>query len=107
MIKQDFYIANIIARHLSGEITPEESVQLESWRKEDSAHEALFQKICSKENLKKHVEKGVSFDVATGWLEVQKRIRKSNNRERMMKNTPLCRCCFSPRLFCRHYAEVY
>ena len=52
MIKQDFYIANIIARHLSGEITPEESVQLESWRKEDSAHEALFQKICSKENLK-------------------------------------------------------
>ena len=38
-----------------------------------------------KENLKKHVEKGVSFDVATGWLEVQKRIRKSNNRERMMK----------------------
>ena len=34
MIKQDFYIANIIARHLSGEITPEESVQLESWRKE-------------------------------------------------------------------------
>ena len=85
MIKQDFYRANIIARHLSGEITHEESVQLESWRKEDSAHEALFQKICSKENLKKHVEKGVSFDVATGWLEVQKRIRKSNNRERMMK----------------------
>ena len=31
----DFYIANIIARHLSGEITPEESVQLESWRKEE------------------------------------------------------------------------
>lgn len=27
----------------------------------------------------------MSFDVATGWLEVQKRIRKSNNRERMMK----------------------
>lgn len=50
--KTGFYIANIIARHLSGEITPEESVQLESWRKEDSAHEALFQKICSKENLK-------------------------------------------------------
>ena len=55
MIKQDFYIANIIARHLSGEITHEESVQLESWRKEDSAHEALFQKICSKENV---MEKG-------------------------------------------------
>ena len=58
---------------------------MENWRKEDSAHEALFRKICSKENLKKHVEKGVSFDTATGWLEVQKRIRKSNSRERMMR----------------------
>ena len=57
MIKQDFHISNIIARHLSGEITPEENAQLEKWRKADSAHEALFQKICSKENLKKHVEK--------------------------------------------------
>jgi len=66
MIKQDFYIANIIARHLSGEITPEESTQLEGWRREDSAHEDLFQKICSKENLKKHVEKGASFNTATG-----------------------------------------
>lgn len=52
MIKQDFHISNIIARHLSGEITPEENAQLEKWRKADSAHEALFQKICSKENLK-------------------------------------------------------
>ena len=85
MIKQDFHIANIIARHLSGEITSEESAQLEKWRKADFTHEALFQKICSKENLKKHVEKGASFNTATGWLEVQKRIRKSNNRERMMK----------------------
>ena len=50
MIKQDFHISNIIARHLSGEITPEENAQLEKWRKADSAHEALFQKICSKKN---------------------------------------------------------
>ena len=85
MIKQDFHISNIIARHLSGEITPEENAQLEKWRKADSAHEALFQKICSKENLKKHVESGTSFNTATGWMEVQNRIRKSNNRERMIK----------------------
>ena len=32
MIKQDFHISNIIARHLSGEITPEENAQLEKWR---------------------------------------------------------------------------
>jgi transmembrane sensor len=48
MIKQDFHISNIIARHLSGEITPEENAQLEKWRKADSAHEALFRKFAVK-----------------------------------------------------------
>ena len=28
MIKQDFYIANLIARYLSEEITPEETIKL-------------------------------------------------------------------------------
>lgn len=68
MIKQDFHISNIIARHLSGEITPEESAQLEKWRKADFAHEALFQKICSKENLKKHIEMVLHSTLqAAGW----------------------------------------
>lgn len=50
MIKQDFHIANIIVRYLSGEITPKENTLLENWRKEEPGHEALFQKICSEEN---------------------------------------------------------
>lgn len=85
MIKQDFHIANIIVRHLSGEITPEENILLENWRKEEPAHEALFQKICSEENLKRNVEKSVLFNIATGWMEVEKRIRKNNNRERTIR----------------------
>ncbi|MBD9094158.1 MAG: FecR family protein [Bacteroides oleiciplenus] len=85
MIKQDFHIANIIVRHLSGEITPEENTLLENWRKEEPGHEALFQKICSEENLKKNVEKSVLFNIATGWMEVEKRIRKNNNRERTIR----------------------
>nr|WP_308757720.1 FecR domain-containing protein [uncultured Bacteroides sp.] len=85
MIKQDFHIANIIVRHLSGEITPEENILLENWRKEEPAHEALFQKICSEENLKRNVEKSVLFNIATGWMEVEKRIRKNNTRERTIR----------------------
>ena len=46
MIKQDFYIANLIARYLSGEITPEETTELAAWREESTAHETLFKKIC-------------------------------------------------------------
>lgn len=84
MIKQDFHIANIIARHLSGEITPEESVRLEAWRKESPDHEALFRKIIDEENFRQHAEQGAACDAATGWAEIQKRIKKSNNRLRMM-----------------------
>ena len=41
MIKQDFYIANLIARYLSEEITPEETIKLTAWREESTAHEIL------------------------------------------------------------------
>lgn len=49
MIKQDFYIANLIARYLSEEITPEETIKLTTWREESTAHEILFKKICDEE----------------------------------------------------------
>ena len=54
MIKQDFYIANLIARYLSEEITPEETIKLTTWREESTAHEILFKKICDEENQKRH-----------------------------------------------------
>ena len=47
MIKEYFHIAHLISRHLSGEVTPEESRFLDKWRKESKSHEQLFQKICS------------------------------------------------------------
>ena len=55
MIKQDFYIANLIARYLSEEITPEETIKLTTWREESTAHEILFKKICDEENQKQHL----------------------------------------------------
>lgn len=85
MIKQDFHIANIIARYLSGELTSEESVRLDSWRKESADHEALFSKICDEENFRQHIEKGTAFHPNTGWAEIQKRIRENSNRVRMMR----------------------
>lgn len=48
MIKQDFYIANLIARYLSEEITPEETIKLTTWREESTAHEILFKKFVMK-----------------------------------------------------------
>ena len=38
MIKEYFHIAHLISRHLSGEVTPEESRFLDKWRKESKSH---------------------------------------------------------------------
>lgn len=63
MIKQDFYIANLIARYLSEEITPEETIKLTAWREESTAHEILFKKICDEENQKQHFRKNTAFKI--------------------------------------------
>lgn len=85
MIKQDFLIANIIARYMSGEITPTESLQLRNWRNENPDHEILFQKICSEENLKQHIEESMAFNITTAWEKVQERIKRNNNKEKRIK----------------------
>lgn len=85
MIKQDFHIANLIAQYISGEITEEQTAELTNWRKESSAHEILFQKICDEENLKQHIRQSTSFNPLSGWAEVEKRIRKDKNKSRYIK----------------------
>lgn len=85
MIKQDFYIANLIARYLSEEITPEETIKLTTWREESTAHEILFKKICDEENQKQHFRQKTAFNPSFGWKEVEKRIKRNNNRSRYIK----------------------
>lgn len=80
MIKQDFDIARLIAGYLSGEITPEEQIKLDAWRKASDTNEALYQKICSDENYKQHAVNQQQYDIATGWSEVEKRIKGKKRR---------------------------
>ena len=47
MIKQDFYIANLIARYLSEEITPEETIKLTTWRDKDE-DDLLWARRCAR-----------------------------------------------------------
>lgn len=77
MIKEYFHIAHLISKHLSGEVTPEESRFLDKWRKESKSHEQLFQKICSenimhstkfvKWSLIRRLDGKVSKHVSRGW----------------------------------------
>lgn len=80
MIKRDFDIADLIARHLSGEITPEETVRLEAWQKESAVNQVLFRKISDETNFKQHVQKRRSYDAGAGWEEVNKRIKEKKQR---------------------------
>lgn len=84
MINQDFHVARLISRYLSGEITPEESTYLEEWRKENKSHEQLFQKICSEEHRTQHEGHKMNYDPQAGWQGVEKRIRKMNYRRQYL-----------------------
>ena len=99
MIKQDFYIANLIARYLSEEITPEETIKLTAWREESTAHEILFKKICDEENQKQHFRQKTAFNPSFGWKEVEKRIKRNNNRSRYIKIVSYAAIILLPVLF--------
>lgn len=84
MIKTDFRIARLIARHLSGEITPEEGKRLYEWRKESHAHEQLFQRMCSDEYRARHGNHRTGYDPQAGWIEVEKRIKRADFRRKCL-----------------------
>lgn len=79
-INDDFYIANLIARFLSESITSEESEKLRIWREKDIKNENLFQKICNKDNQKKHFEQSITFSSKTGWEGVKNRISREKKK---------------------------
>ena len=85
MIRKDFHVAHLISRFLSGEITPDESLYLDAWRKENKKHEQLFQKICNEENFVQHEIRKTDYDLNAGWEGVEKRIRKMTLRKRYLK----------------------
>ena len=85
MIKEYFHIAHLISRHLSGEVTPEESRFLDKWRKESKSHEQLFQKICSDEHYAQHEIRKMEFDSQAGWKGVETRIKRMELRRRHLK----------------------
>lgn len=85
MIKQDFYVARLISRYLSGEITPDETIILDAWRAEDKDHELLFQKICSDGAYEKHEARKKEYDPLAGWAGVEKRIKRMTVRQKSLQ----------------------
>lgn len=84
MMNQQFYIARLIAKYLSEDITEEELVKLIQWRNESPGNESLFQKISEEENIKQNIRKRQSFHTENGWESVQQKIWHHRFRNRMI-----------------------
>lgn len=80
MIRKQFYIAELIARHLSGILLPEEETELKAWRESSIRHEELFREICSTENMVKYSRTGSRFNKDTGWKELNRKLRDAKRR---------------------------
>lgn len=57
-------------------------MQLNRWRQASPAHEELFQKLCSEQQLLRYVEQCNWFNEAKGWLKVEQRIHSQQLRLR-------------------------
>lgn len=77
MIKQDFYIANLIARYLSEEITPEETIKLTAWREESTAHEIFY----SRKFVMKKTKSNISGKIRHSILHPDGKKWKSESKE--------------------------
>lgn len=84
MINQYFYIARLIAKYLSEEISEEEQVELIRWRNESAGNERLFLEICREENIKRNMQKRQAFSTEVGWVGVQKKIQHHRFRYRLL-----------------------
>ncbi len=76
-----FYIAELIAKYLSGTLTRDEEQCLNEWRISSSGNEELFQKLCNSENLRNHYTQSAQFDKKEGWELLDKRMRLFRRRK--------------------------
>lgn len=84
-IEQDFEIARLIATSISGELTPEETARLESWRTSSAAHEALFRQLTRPDNLPAHHQAQSADRTVQAWQQLCKQINRQHRMKQLHK----------------------
>lgn len=74
LLKDNLFIAGIIASYLKGTISPEEQGCLDRWLLEDEAHRALFDRIINQEHLAVALHEWLMTDTDNAWNAMQERI---------------------------------
>ncbi|MDL2299452.1 DUF4974 domain-containing protein [Bacteroides sp. OttesenSCG-928-E20] len=85
MMKQQFYIAELISRYLSGNITNDEERELNAWRESSPSNEKLFQKLCDSENFRTYYLKSLQFEKKEGWDVLNKKMHSFRRRNLLLK----------------------
>lgn len=80
MLKQDLYIAALVAKYLTNSLSAEEKQELENWKNASGHNRQLFESMCRKENLYNYSRQTKKYDKNDGWEQVQKRIRAARRR---------------------------
>ena len=71
-------MARLIAVHLAGELSTTEREELDRWRQDSPAHEALFHRLCDEKRLEEQFRMRRSFDTSTAWNQLQQQIRRKH-----------------------------
>lgn len=73
-------IARLLAKKLTGSITPEENQQLDEWKLADRRHQELADKLTDEKDYLVHQQELEQFPPAERWEQVEQTIRKQNHR---------------------------
>ena len=71
--EMEYRIAQLIAKKMAGELTPEEERELNAWQHHSEQARALYEKIWSAENKRQRDSLVANFDVKAAWLKVEKK----------------------------------
>lgn len=81
MQRQNFDIASWFAGYLAGNLTPEQQQELEKWCAASAEHQALFNKVCCTENIRKLSGMAARYNQQERWRYIEKKI----NREKRIR----------------------
>ncbi len=73
-------IADLLVRSMEDALSPEEQDFLDKWRKEDTAHETLYQKIFTESFWTGHPQKKYRGEIASAWMRLYERRQKEEKR---------------------------
>lgn len=69
------YMANLIGKDLTGEITADEKMELEAWRQETASNEKYYQQMKSVFEQSAQLKTWQQFDTDEAWIQVRRMIR--------------------------------